>query len=417
MNINFQFGESGTRTPKVTIRDGWAYCRVTHPRWIQLLALLSFRRLTGRDSGRVAIGELLSSIAFRGIAPENTARYFKRNLQQQAGLFQDFVRLYIDIRADRPFGIDLDKADIVARIDQLDRYIHSTFHWLGSSSGDDDPQWASALAALNDFELRSAGSAFEQYFHNGELSDFHPAFRQALAIVNKTIIAYLLEGNTPYTLELLDRAQLLTNSMRADRHRMLIRALIYAIRVWTVPLTDYTLSATFNNNQNAIELALQLPMQSSDRWALLASRHYFRAYCEQRFGDAVGTKREMIKVRDYHRRIAEMDHPKVVPYERGVNRAMELQMELLRRSSARNGDVTECIGAYRWCVSSPEVWRVNTLSSAEWIAVLLNSAGRQVDALEFLTDAIIEHSMLHQTTVFRRVCSLRTTWLNQLSSK
>lgn len=414
VDIEIKFDGSSPLSPKVVLRNGEHIALLTHPRWVQLIALLAFKRISDCDSGRVSVDELKRSLAFRRLSHQNVSRFFYTSIHNQSPLVIDFIRTYLILPAAGPFRLKIGAHSILTDRKLLEAYIYLIFGKLNQSESQEDCLWQMAQNSIREFEFRSARSFISGCLCDESSPESSPSSKRIMALTSLASIEYLVRGNSPALDGLLAQAGALVSSLRDGAEKRLLQTIHLEKCIWTTPLENLSSRRTMRTNNFAIELASELPKKSSDRAALLIGRHYFSVYCALRYGTSTDVSREFSIITDYHRQLACSDFPKIVSYEPGSLKASKLQMALLRRANANEKAASEEISLYKDCLQDQSVSQINTISSAEWIADLELRAGSREHALEFLTEALLDHAPVHQTVMYARVKKMRDELKTQI---
>jgi len=407
LNIEIRFGNRSLFLPSVIINDGLQSAQLRHVRWVQLIALLAWKRLRGQDGGNVSISELKQSLAFRRVSLPNIARFYINSLDKQPAILRAFVRNSIHLPGMGPFRLRIDASHIKTDPLLLNNYISSVFGLSELTDPSNDLIWQLSCHSLNKFDLQTARYSFSNYLDLHEDTHFQSQIMQALGYINLAIIEYILQGNGSNSEPLLQRAEIAASVVADSKMKILLQAYILQERIWMTPVQDYPASSTIRSNQNIIDILANLPVKSSDKSVMLAGRHYHNAYTALQFGSETDVKREFTIVRELYHRLADSDKPKILPYEPGSLRMMQLQMDLVRIRREFKAASSELIAMYEECMDDEGISPLNTLSAAEWITYLMIRDNQQVGALEFITDAMIKHAVLHETALYSRMTAMR----------
>jgi len=410
MNIEISFGERSLLSPKLTVKDASHRCAVTHLRWIQLISLLSFKKINNLDDGRVTVVELKHSIAFRKLAHENVARFFLGSIRHLPTLLQDFIRNHLILPASGSFSLRLDAMQIEVDRNPLTAYVHATFGSFNESESRNIILLEGSKAALKEFEFRSASFYLSNYLR---ATEGNPVSSQILAYLNLATVEYILQGNTPALNSIMIKARTLIHTLKRGNERTLLHAFYFDRLVWIAPAKSYKSFALNRANNAAIDLASELPVSNSDRMRLLAGRYYFNAYRRLRYSSKPGIDHNIRIVRELFHDLRDSEPSQFYPHEVHTKDILELQMIMIRRVNAGEPASSEELDMYRNFVKIAPESALSLLATGEWISASFIRTQRPDLALKFLTEALIEHARLHQTLVYERVKKLHAKLIQQ----
>jgi len=408
MRLTISFSGNGQLSPSVSIEDGESSRHLTHPRWMQLFCLMAFRTLNSIENGWVQLNELESLLAFSGVSGRRISKFLAETRSSQPLLVKRFIEMCVHFKPCGPYRFTLPVSYIQTDKQSLDKYISFIYHVPREQKTSLEEMYEEANTEFAQFELGSAAYLYGKCIEKlSGLGNRIPTYAP-LIFVNKASCTYLSSGaclKIPAILEGADRAIL---SIRDSRYRLLFEAYLLDKRIWMTPLSGPHSRQLMEWNTKSMELARGLPKWMGDRAVILAARLYFKLYNAVRYGDDSNYRQTLSLIRDLYQTAEESREVEFVPYEKDMFLAYEVQSDVIDLMRHERVPEHDMISLYQSLLDNNDVSRIGVLSAAEWMTAAFMKANQPEAALEFATEALLDHSHLYQTTVFTRLKTLRS---------
>jgi hypothetical protein len=407
MFLSISFNESNSLAPEILILDQDRKTAIRHPRWVQFIALLAQRRLQSMENGLVALDELPSLLAYRNRTPDQIGKYLLNSAQTLPPLVTRFLRKHLRLTSIGPFFLEIMPEGIITDITRLDHYISWIYANAGYKKSTRELLWNDVRQAIDYLEACQSRYLISRSFLNKEIEENDSPLACSSALTNIVRAGIIRNGATRNQSTLIALAKSHAPKTNDGAMKILLLANAYNTELWISPLTKRNLPTLLALNQTTIDLAERLPKTSMDRHCLLASRYYYIAYASLFFGAEEYVSANLKKSRDLFEMISKEGPPRIIPYDPGVVDSADLQVELLRRVNLRQTPNNEDIARYNEAAGNRSLIKLTTLSFAEWITEGYIRQNQDDKAFTFATEALIDHACMFDSSIFRRLNTVR----------
>jgi len=407
MSLTISFSGNGLLSPTILIRDGEKTCLLKHPRWVQFFCLMAHRSIQSIDHGWVELEDLTHLLALRNIPGKRIAKFLSESYSVQPVVVKKFMEAFVHFKPSGPYRLILPIDLIHTDAQLLMKYLSFIFHPSSEAKTTLDESFETANRELNSYELGSSVYLLQNCLESLQQTGARLPIYAPMICINLATALYLASDNTTRQESLLTLAEQFASKLRDSKYRRLFESFILDRRIWMAPAAEYNGQRLFKWNSQSMELASMLPKDLGDRGVIIAGRLYFKLYNSVRYGSKSVYRQTLGLIRDLYRMAEETGRIEFVPFERDMFLAYEAQSELIdvMRWNIRPGN--DCLEQYENLTDNKDIPKINILSIAEWMTNAFQKANQPEAALEFVTEALIQHSQLYQTTIFTRLKVLR----------
>lgn len=183
MFLHIDFLDDGYPKPKVVIQTKLGYHSVDRARWMQLLTLLAYRRLTGQKGGEASLKDFSHLKAFRNLKPKAIGKYLSNSSSHFPPKMTRFIKYCLNLNTTGPYQLILSQNQISTDINKLEKYIN----WIYSPSTSEriDKTILNIIdqEAFQNFELTSSRRRLESYIKAAKLDKRTSAYDIAQAYI------------------------------------------------------------------------------------------------------------------------------------------------------------------------------------------------------------------------------------------
>ena len=369
---------------------------------MQFVSLLVHRRLTGDNGGWVTLEDLTSLVAFRKLSPNAIGKYLVNRSAELTPLTMRFLRRYVNLTTTGPYTLYLNPDRIIVERPRLENYLRI----IGSSPVAEKSSsillWQEGEQNFRDSDLLSSHRLFEAFTRIVKPSELDYHSLMTVACLRLAEIEHQGEFGSRDIAYLFAKATFHTNRIADRRKRELFTAYILGLRAFTSRPKHRTARRVAKLDQEAIRLTDDLP-NTPDKLCLLGGRHYHLYYLALKHGMKEVGKDELRASLDCFRQVESGGQPKFVQYETGIVQGVQLQSTLIYKSRCDEPIGEDDLAQYDSLARQENTSRIITLTCAEWMRHVMIKRRDLDRALEFSTRALLDHAMLHETTMFRRI--------------
>jgi hypothetical protein len=372
-------------------------------RWIQFIALLAYRRLSGDKNGFVTLEDIQQLRAFNRVNLRQIGKYLSNSSAESPPTMRKFIRNHLWINTLGPYELNLAPDRIITHQSNLKTYIDSITSLVLPPSTSLEVIWDTAQETFQRYELISSRKLFEAYINAGKTCKDIPVDQLILAYIRLLEIERAEFDNLPSYIKISSLVRKRCSEEKTSSKLRLLLSLLLSLEALGIDPDDQTIQLIINLSLKATELAKTVQGSNPDKFYLMAGNEYHRYHISLRYGTPDMSKDALKRTIQLYSRMQEAGPTRFVSQEPGVIEGIQLQSRMIQCVNASGSAEHEELAWYKKLLKEGGASRLVTLSIAEWIRHSFLKKRRFDDALEFTDECLIAHADLHETAIFRRL--------------
>ena len=224
MIVSLTFAGSDALKPRLFINLGGKSAEIARTRWVQFIALLVYRRLTGLENGWVTLDDVGRLLAFQKSKPKVIGKYLNSSSVEFPPVIAQFFSKFLDIPTTGPYSMLLDPELIETEIPCLEKYLR----WITAPAPREKTDlvslWHIAQQAYRNHAYASYQNLLQAYIRAASNDRHVPQFTLPFAYIRLADTEFICRSNVIDVRNSLENARRLILELKPDAWKNILLA-------------------------------------------------------------------------------------------------------------------------------------------------------------------------------------------------
>jgi len=390
--LHLKFTDDDAFKPCLNIQVQGNQIPIMRTRWIQFLALLIYRRLTGLDNGWATLEDVQRLLAFQktkhlAIGKYLTSSYF--DLQPEVG---QFFKNYLYLSTTGPYTLMLDNDNIQTDLKLLTNYLR----WITANpvneKTDVESLWDIAKAMYRKHNYSSYQNILKNFIKAAINDRRLPEWCIPYAFIRLADTEIICRSNVVDFKSAILNAKRFSSDLDKESWRKILYADANDIESINIDGSSKSVRQFTKLNSESIDLLQSLPETSNSKLNVLVKPYsnafYVELYTSGNFNEKLFKK--TLELSRHLQAHVFMKH-------------FELKSILIQRFNSKEGADASEIACYEELLREDSISTLKTFDHGNMIWRSLVNAKRFEDAYHFGQECLINHAELFETARYRQL--------------
>ena len=392
MILRLTFTDDDAFKPSLIIQAQGIQVEITRTRWIQFLALLIYRRLTGLDNGWATLEDIQRLLAFQktkqtAIGKYITSSYF--DLQPEVG---DFFKNYLYLSTTGPYTLMLDNESIHTDLKLLTQYLKWITAIPVNEKTDVESLWEIAKPMYRKHNYSSYQNILKNFIKAAINDRRLPDWCVPYAFIRLADTEIICRSNVVDFKSAILNAKRFSSDLEKESWRKILYADANDIESINIDGSTRSVRQFTKLNSESINLLQSLPESNNSKLNVLV-KPYSNAFYVELYTSGHFNRKLFNKTLELSRHLQAhvfMKH-------------FELKSILIQRFNSKEGASASEIGCYEELLREDSISTLKTFDHGNMIWRSLVNARRFEEAYYFGQECLIHHAELFETARYRQL--------------
>jgi len=390
--LRLTFTDDDAFKPSLIIQTQGIQVEITRTRWIQFLALLIYRRLTGLDNGWATLEDIQRLLAFQktkqtAIGKYLTSSYF--DLQPEVG---QFFKNYLYLSTTGPYTLMLDNDSIETDLKLLTQYLKWVTAIPVTEKTDIESLWGIAKSMYMQRNFSSYQNMLKNFIKTAINDRRIPAWLVPYAFIRLADTEIICRSNVIDFKSAILNAKRFSSDLGQENWRKILYADANDIESINMDCSSKSVRQFARLNSESRDILHSLPDNSSSKLNVLV-KPYSNAFYVELVTSGHFNKKMYDKTLEISRHL--QAHTFI--------RHFELKSILIQRFNSKEGASASEISCYEELLREDSISNLKTFDHGNMIWRSLVNARRFEEAYYFGQECLINHAELFETARYRQL--------------